>query len=130
MRLIREYRTGRLNTRVYGSKAVRDAETAARFIAGAAALEEFHAKYIALRDTEHSPDEGNGSRQLRPDAPAEEIRQALAEGSCARLYLSGRYGRANAGIGVDLGNYELSVTLSAGQAERTEKLAAALEKLL
>ena len=44
--------------------------------------------------------------------------------------MPGNFIRANAGIGADLGNYELSVTLSAGQAERTEKLVAVLEKLL
>ena len=69
MKLIEARRTGKTGTWVYRQEKVRDAASAAELIARAAALEVFHAKYIALGDPEHSADEGNSSTQLPPDAP-------------------------------------------------------------
>ncbi len=129
MKLIREYQTGRLITKVYSHPPIRNAASATQFIAGAAAQEFFHAGYIALRDPEHGPDEDNNSRQLLPAAAADEILEAFAAAPCTRLYLSGKYQRANAGIGIDMRSFEVSVTMSAGQQERAEKLAALLAEL-
>ena len=126
MELIREYKTGRLVTRVYRHDAVRDMASAISFLIAAAGLERFHPQYISLRDLEHSPDEGNGSRQFPPDVSAEEIQKALAVNPRAKLYLSGRFQRASAGVGIDMLSFELSLTMSAKQKERMEELAAML----
>jgi len=94
-----------------------------------ASLEKLHVEYIALRDPEHSADEGNSSRQFPPDASAGEIREALAACPCARLYLAGKYRRANAGIGIDMRSSEVSVTMYASQREHMEELAGEISGL-
>lgn len=129
MKLIREYRTGKLNTRVYEQEKIRDELSAADYLFRIAALENLRVEYIALRDPEHSADEGNGSRQFPPDTSAGEIREALAATPCARLYLAGKYKRAHAGIGIDSRSSEVSVTMYAKQREHMEELAAEIAGL-
>ncbi len=129
MKLINEYKTGRLNTRVYSSKAIKDTESAVNLIVSAAASEQFRAGYIALLDTEHSADEGNSSIQLPPDASGDEIRKAMDSSHFSRLYLSGKYKRANTGIGIDLHTFDVAVTLSARLKETADELAEQLSEM-
>ena len=129
MKLIREYRTGKLNTKVYGLEGIRDESSATEYLLRIAALENLHAEYIALRDPEHSADEGNGSRQFAPDVSAPEIREALAACACARLYLAAKYKRAYAGIGIDRHSAEVSITMYAKQREHMEELTAEIAGL-
>ena len=129
MKMIREYRTGKLNTRVYELENSRDESSAVDYLFRIAALDNLHAEYIALRDPEHSADEGSGSRQFSPDASAAEIREALAACACARLYLAAKYKRAYAGIGIDRHSSEVSVTMYAKQREHMEELTAEMAEL-
>ena len=129
MKLIREYRTGKMNTRVYEQEKIRNGSSAVDCLFGIAALESLQVSYIALRDTEHSADEGNGSRQFSPDASAGEVLKALEACPGARLYLAGKYKRANAGIGIDQHSGEVSVTMYATQREHMEELTAEIAGL-
>ena len=124
MKLTREYRTGKLNTLVYQQESIRDESSAVDYLFSIAALENLHVEYIALRDPEHSADEGDSNRQFSPDTSAEVIRETLATYSCARLYLAGKYRRANAGIGIDMRSSEVAVTMYAKQREHMEELVA------
>ena len=129
MKLIREYRSGKLNTQVYQQEKTRNGSTAVDYLFSIAALENLHVEYIALRDSEHSADEGNSSRQFPPDTPAGTIREALAACSCARLYLAGKYKRAYAGISIDMQSSEVSVTMYARQREHMEELIAEIAEV-
>lgn len=126
MKLIDRRENGDLTTWTYADERILDAQSAAERIARAAALERFRAKYIALRDLSRSADEGGDSRDLPPDSDAEAIAAALAERPFDRLYLSGRYRGARAGIGIDLNSFELSITLPDGREELADEIAGAL----
>ena len=65
MKLTERRSNGKLTTWIYEDESLRSVEAAAGRIAYAAALEGFEPKYIALRDLEHSADEGSDSRELR-----------------------------------------------------------------
>lgn len=126
MKLVNERVNGGLTTRVYALDAIRDARSAAEGLLRAAGLAGFEAKYIALRDIQRGADEGNASRELKPDADVREILDALAEQPCDRLYLSGKYEGVRAGVGVDLHTYELSLTLPNGDLAVMDRLAGKL----
>lgn len=126
MKRIANQETFGILTCVYGETGLRDAESVARCVERLARLEGFEAKYIALRDLEHGADEGNASRQLRPDAPRQDIVEALLARTYDRLFLSGSFEGARVGVGVDLRTYELMLSVPGGRTGLAEKLAGAL----
>lgn len=126
MKLIEKRRSGKLATWVYEDESLQSAESAAERIACAAALEGFAAKYIALRDLKHSADEDNNSRELKADAGPNEILAALTATPCDRLFLSGEYLGVRAGIGIDLKDFGLSITMPDDRPDVPESLAGLL----
>lgn len=123
MNLIEKRSSGKLATWIYEDKLLRSVESAADRIAFAAALEGFEPKYIALRDLEHSADEGNDSRELKADAGKSGILAALAAKPCDRLFLSGKYRGVRVGVGIDLKKFELSITLPDDRLDIMDSLA-------
>ena len=122
MKLVRKYGSGNLTTYVYEDETIHDQAAAIGRIAAMAGCEDFAPGYIALRDLQHSAGEGSESCQLPPDAAPEEIRRSLAEHPCGKLYLSGRFEGARAGIGIDLQHFELFITLADADEGRMARL--------
>ena len=127
MKLTERRSNGKLTTWIYEDESLRSVEAAAGRIAYAAALEGFEPKYIALRDLEHSVDEGSDSRELRADAGKNEILAALAAKSCDRLFLSGKYQDVRVGVTIDQKSFGLSITLPEERIDAMEPLANSLD---
>ena len=129
MKLIEKRESGRLMTTAYQHGVITDRGSAASFIARVAALEEIRPNYIALRDLQHSTDEGSRSRELPGDAPPEEITRFLDQYPYDRLFLSGKYKRLRVGIGIDLKDFILEITLTKGRAVEMEQIAALIDSI-
>ncbi len=86
------------------------------------------ARYIALRDLEHSGDEGNDSRQLRGDATSQDILEALTEKTCDRLFLAGTWKDVSVGVGISLTDWQIQITLPADRADLAEQVAGLLAR--
>lgn len=117
-------KTRQLVTFVYSSDVVCCFSSAADFLLRAARAEGFTPVSFALRDLSRSADEGNRSREWGPNVSREEMLDAFAKDGGDRLYLAGRFGRANTGIGVDLKSWEIAVTLSRRCAGKIDALIA------
>ena len=127
MKLIEKRESGRLMTTAYQHGVITDRGSAASFITRVAALEEIKANYIALRDLQHNSDEGSQSRELPGNAPPEEITRFLGLYPYDRLFLSGKYKRLRVGIGIDLKEFVLEITLTKGRADEMEQIAALID---
>lgn len=127
MKLIEKRENNRLMTWTYLHGDIRDCGSAASFIARIAALEEIKPNFIALRDLQHSTDEGSQSRELPGNAPPEEITRFLDRYPYDRLFLSGKYKRLRVGIGIDLKDFILEITLTKGRTDEMEQIAALID---
>lgn len=124
MNLIRKRKNGKRTTWIYTDGALADAASAVKYLTGTASSADFEAQYIALRDLAHSADEGNTSRQMKPDTDAGDILEALTAQPYNRIFLSGKYRGVRAGIGISLRTFELSVTLPDDRPDLAEALTA------
>ena len=122
MKRLRMTEDARFTTVYFHTASVRDSASAARWIAGAAALAEMQGRYIALRDLSHSADEGRADVQLDPTADSAELLTALKSGHYDRLFLAGTFSSTRVGLGVDLNSYELAITVPAGQSVLAETI--------
>lgn len=130
MKRLRMTEDARFTTVYFHTASVRDSASAARWIAGAAALAEMQGRYIALRDLSHSADEGRADVQLDPTADSAELFTALKSGHYDRLFLAGTFSSTRVGLGVDLNAYELAITVPAGQSALAETIMEQTGRLL
>jgi hypothetical protein len=122
MNRIKTRKNRNLITTVYTDEAAGSIESAVRLLIRFRDLDGFEAKYAALRDLDHSADEGNHSREIRTNADESEILNMLASHPCGKLYLGGTYRDIRAGIGIQMKTGEVLITLPGEHADLAEEM--------
>jgi len=122
MNRIKTRKNRSLITTVYTDEAAGSADTAVRLLIRFRDIEGFVAKYAALRDLDHSADEGNHSREIKAAADEREILDMLAVRHCGKLYLAGTYRDIRAGVGINMKASEVLITLPGEHAALADEM--------
>ncbi len=109
-------------TYYHSSDAVRDIASAAGFISKAALHPDIDAHYISLRDLTHRSDEGNTSVQLNVPVSAEDIIKEVEKRDIDRIFMMCVCNGIKTGIGVDLSDYRIAVSVPKGVDDVAEKV--------